>query len=953
MRSLLGLSLIATVGLAAPHPSLPFAFEKNAGQTHASVRYFGRAPGAGLWLMDSGAVLTVDQQDRQAVLRMTLEGARPHPQIEGCAQLAGYSNYFTGNDESKWHTHVPLFERVRYRDAYPGIDLVFHGQTQTLEYDWVVAPGADPNAIRMSFRGANKINIDHAGDLVLEIAGIEIRQKRPHIYQQGREIAGRFVRRGRAIGFEVDAYNSNQALTIDPVLTYATYLGTAAFDTGIALAIDPKGFLLLMGNTNSPAFPAKHGVFSAAPNTNRYPYVAKIDPTASGSASLVWLTVLGGSVYDAATTLASDAQGDALVAGWTHSSNFPVKNAFQPNMASTIMCAVPTGGAGPCPDAFVAKIASTGDSLIYSSYLGGDHADEAYAVAVDGSGNAWISGYARSDNFPATPNAYQRKLSGTQNGFIVGVSPAGALIYSTLLGGEKVEYIFGEAVDPHGNVYVVGQTTSAHLPIVNPFQPALASSADGFVAKLNPGLSGAAGLLYSTYVGGSGGITELYSVAADAQGNIYATGGTNAPDYPVTPQSAIDSKFGGVPPPNDPDSHGVLRDAVVTKLTPALQGAAQLAYSTYLGGALYDFGWSVAVDDKGRIVVAGQTDSPDFPVTADGFEQIYTGAQFSTKAFVAIVDPSIKGADGLVYSTYFGGSSGDISLGLALHATGVAIAGNASSTNMPVTPSAYQPKNAGGPNDAFVALFDLTKTGPTITAATNAASFLPAGAGAAPGEMVTFFGNLLGPATLVGSVLDASGKLPTTVAGCQVLIDGTPAPIVYVWTKQSSVILPYELTPNIGQDNAVFAQVVCNGVAGNIFPLQVASSAPGIFSAGNGQAAVLNANGSPNSASNPAAKGSIVQIFATGEGVLAPAGEDGHIENGPVSGIPKPVLPVSVTFGNIASPQIPYAGVAPQAVDGLLQVNAQIPSNAPSGNVAIVLTIGPASSQPALTIAVK
>ena len=225
MRPLLGLSLMATVAFATPHASLPFAFEKNAGQTQDSVRYFGRTPGAELWLTDSGAVLAVDQKDRRAVLRMTIAGARPHPQIEGSAQLAGYANYFTGNDESRWRTHVPLFERVRYHDTYPGIDLVFHGQAQTLEYDWVVAPGADPRAIRMSFRGANEMRIDATGDLVLEISGFEIRQKRPHIYQAGREIGGRFSRRGHAIGFEVDSDDPSQALTIDPVLSYASYLG--------------------------------------------------------------------------------------------------------------------------------------------------------------------------------------------------------------------------------------------------------------------------------------------------------------------------------------------------------------------------------------------------------------------------------------------------------------------------------------------------------------------------------------------------------------------------------------------------------------------------------------------------------------------------------------------------------------------------------------------------------
>lgn len=953
MRLLLGLTLIAGGGFAAGRASVPFTFEKNTGQTDPSVRYFGRAPGAGLWLTDSGAVLTVDQENKHAVLRMKLEGARAHARMEGCGQLPGFANYFDGSDESKWKTHVPMFESVRYRSVYPGIDLVFHGQGDSLEYDWIVAPGADWCAIRMSFEGASSLNIDDAGDLALEAGGIQIRHKRPHVYQSGREIAGRFVRRGGAIGFEVEAYDQTQPLTIDPVLSYATYVGTATLDTGLAVAIDPKGFLLLMGNTNSPAFPVKDGAFSAAPNANRYPYVAKIDPRASGAASLVWLTVLGGSVYDAATGLATDAQGDAFLIGWTHSSNFPVKNAFQRSMGSTNTCKVPTGGTAACPDAFVVKIAPTGDSLVYSSYFGGDRADEGYAVAVDAKGNAWISGYSLSDNFQVTPTAYQSKLSGQQNGFIAGVSPAGALIYSTLIGGEKTDFVFGNTVDSQGNVYIVGQTTSTKFPMVNPFQAAIASGADGFVAKLNPALSGKAALLYSTYLGGAGFVSELYAVAADEKGNIYVTGGTNSSNYPVTADSAIQPKAGALPPAADPDVRGVYRDAVVTKLNPSLQGPAQLAYSTFLGGSNFDFGWNISLDSAGRVVITGQTDSPDFPVTADGFQQVYSGAKYSPKGFLAIVDSSKKGPAGLVYSTYFGGSGNDATLGLAVSGGLIAIAGSSASPNTPVTPSAFQAKNLGGTSDAMVALFDLTKSGPVISAATNAASFIGAADGAAPGEMVTFFGNLLGPVSLVGSVLDASGKLPTTVAGCQVLIDGTPAPIVYVWTKQTSVILPYELTPQIGQDNAVFAQVVCNGVSGNLFPLQVTGSAPGIFSAGNGQAAVLNSDGSANSAANPAAKGSIVQIFATGEGVLSPAGADGRIENGPVSGIPKPTLPVKVTFANIESPQIPYAGVAPQAVDGLLQVNAQIPANVPSGKVAIVLKIGDASSQPGLTIVVK
>ena len=239
-------------------------------------------------------------------------------------------------------------------------------------------------------------------------------------------------------------------------------------------------------------------------------------------------------------------------------------------------------------------------------------------------------------------------------------------------------------------------------------------------------MSGTAGLVYSTYLGGSGGLANFNVVAADGQGNIYVAGGTNAPNYPVTPQSAIGPKIGGAPNASDPNSQNLFQDAVVTKLNPALQGPAQLAYSSYLGGSAYEVAWGIGVDSKGRILVAGETDSPDFPVTADGFQQVYSGTQYSTKAFISMIDPSIQGAEGLVYSSYYGGSSNDVGFSLALNATSVAIAGTSASSNTPVTPSANQP-NAGGRGDTFVALFDLTQSGPASFAAVNAASFLPAG----------------------------------------------------------------------------------------------------------------------------------------------------------------------------------------------------------------------------------
>ncbi len=972
MRLALGLTIPAVCAFASPRVSVPIVFEQNFGQSSPQVRYLGRAPGAGIWLLDSGAVLSVDLKGRKAVLRMNVDGGKRHPQMEAVLPVSARANYFVGNDPSKWRTGVALYGEVRYRDLYPGIELAFHGDGQALEYDWIVGPGADPRAIRMSFQGADKISIDEAGDLVLRMGDFEVRHKRPKLLQDGSEVAGRFVRRGRSIGFEVTGYDVTRPLTIDPVLTYASYLGGANADTIAGVSIDPQGALLVVGSTDSINLPAKKGVFLSPPNTTGYVMVAKFDPAGSIGASLVWLTFLGGRVFDQGTAIATDKQGGVYVTGYTESRDFPTKNAFQPNFATKYNCSYKdfngNGFVAPCDDAFITKITAGGDMLEYSSFIGGEADDGGYSVFVDSTGIAYVSGFSGSTDFNTTPTAYQRRLNGalgmTFNSFVAKVSATGKLMYSSLLGGEGTDIAFASAVDGKGNICLVGDTTSTKFPTANAFHAAFSGARDGFVAELNTSLLGPAQLIYSTYLGGAGGATRLRAAAVDAQGAIYVAGGTNSSQYPVTVQSNAVSAFlprlNQAPDPNDPNPLQLFQDAVVTKLNPTATGTAQLVYSSYFGGSGYDDAYGMVLDSTGKIVLVGSTDSPDFPITADGFQQVYSNVPFSPMAFVAKIDPSPQASPSVIYSTYYGAGH-EVANAVAIDATSMAIAGTAYSAGLPVTPGAFQPHYGGGgtvgstgtmQGDGFIARFDTTTNGPTITAATNAASFAAAGPGAAPGEMVTFFGSKLGPDSLVGSVLDSNGKLPTTVEGCQALADGTPSPIVYVWTNQTSVILPYALTSKIGKD-PIYVQIVCNGVAGNLFPLKITDSAPGIFSAGNGQAAVLNANGSANSAANPAAIGSLVQIFATGEGVLSPMGVDGRIETGPVDSIPKPVLPVSVTFAGVTSPNITYYGVAPFAVDGLMQVDAEVPPGISSGNVEIILIVGSGQSPKGLNIAVK
>ena len=601
------------------------------------------------------------------------------------------------------------------------------------------------------------------------------------------------------------------------------------------------------------------------------------------------------------------------------------------------------------------KFSSDGSEILYSSYLGGTSGNNfPSGIAVDSAGSAWIAGFTASGSFPLAGNAFQRSLRSDGNGFVSKVSPDGTkLLYSTYLGGGNTDDLLGIAVDSTGNAYVAGWSNSINFPTVNAYQAAPPSNSPttGVVAKINP--NAASSLVYSTYLGGAGGSTLLSGVAVDGKGNIFVGGETKSPSFPVTAnavqtstalaQLGVDEAVGGV----------------VAEINPLAQGSAQIEYSTYLAGGYSDNVLAITLDNAGRIVVAGATQSINFPTTTDAFQPQYAGVSTSAKAFLSIIDPTLAGqTKGLVYSTLYGGSLNEVLYGMALNpaGTGATIVGQATSPDLFVTPNAYQLGLSCPYGDAFIATFDLSKTGPTLASMTNAASFAAGNTNFAPGEIVTLFGSSLGPQTLAGAELDANGYLSSTLAGCQFLVDGTPAPLIYVQANQASAILPYELTPRIDNNHLDYAQMVCNGVPGNVVEFTVAAADPAIFSAtetGTGQAAVLNQDGSYNSAANPAAAGSIVQIFATGEGVLTPAGQDGRIEHGAIGTIPKPALQVTVTFGTTPSTNITYAGVAPGQVDGLLQIDAQLPSGLAAGNVPLVVTIGTASSQKGLTIAVK
>ena len=497
---------------------LPMTFEVNAGQTDARVKFIARGAGYSLYLTPTESVFVMSRQHgepkeesreqltkenqvnarrarrptvaaktaraKQATLRMKLVGADAQAAVAGADELAGKVNYFVGSDPQKWHANVQTYGRVRSAGVYPGVDMIYYGDGRQLEYDFRVAPGADPRQIALSFDGVQKVEVEAAsGDLLLHTPLGVMRQHQPQVYQEvggrRREIASRYVKRANGeIGFDVADYDRAQPLVIDPVLVYSTFLGGSGQDFAAGIAVDAQGNAYIAGNTPSTNFPVKNP-FQATfgGNINGDAFVTKLN--AMGDA-LVYSTYLGGNGSDGATGIAVDAQGSAYVTGYTTSTNFPVMNAFQATYGGQFSSFV----------SFVTKLNATGDALSYSTYFGADNTSN--AIAVDAQGNACITGLTYSGGI-TTKNPFQSKYAGGTPGsghdgdaYITKFNPTGdALVYSTYLGGGLRDYASGIAVDSQGNVYVTGYTQSFDFPVKNPLQANYKAQGDAFVTELN------------------------------------------------------------------------------------------------------------------------------------------------------------------------------------------------------------------------------------------------------------------------------------------------------------------------------------------------------------------------------------------------------------------------------------------------------------------------------------
>lgn len=659
---------------------IPLSFERNEGQTDESVKYLTRGRGYTFYFTPEEMIMALHRKSQDdntltiSALKFQFVGANPNPMINGIDEQENKSNYFIGNDPNKWRTNVSNFAKVCYRDMYPGIDVVFYGNQKQLEYDICVSPGKNPSDARFRVDGALELSVDNNGNLhILMEDEQNVQIQMPYVYQMmaGNKVPidGQFVLLAQnEVGFKLGAYDTSKMLIIDPViLSYSTYLGGPNADSGSKITVDSSGNAYITGTTGG-GFPITPGAFQTTFGGTTDAFVTKLNPAGS---ALVYSTYLGGSNDDNGIGIAIDSGGNAYVAGFTNSPNFPTTGgAFQTS--------IPGFGNG-----FVTKLNPTGSSLVYSTYLGGSIFEQALGIALDGGGNAYVSGVTFSADFPTTGGAFQTVYGGNGDAFVTKLNPTGsALVYSTFLGGSGQDVGIEIALDAGGNAYVVGFTESPNFPTTpGAFQTVNGGGRDAFVTKLNP--AGSA-LVYSTYLGGIG-ADQANGIAVDNFGNAYVSGTTESTNFPTT-AGAFQTAFGGG-----------TSDAFVTKLNPA--GSA-LVYSTYLGGSGTDGGTRIVVDSIGNAYLTGSTSSTNFPITADAFQSTFGGGP--SDVFITKLNPA---GSALVYSTYFGGTGDDSGSGIALdNNCGVYVTG-LTSGNFPTTAGGFQTTYGGGATDAFVLKF--------------------------------------------------------------------------------------------------------------------------------------------------------------------------------------------------------------------------------------------------------
>ena len=663
----------ATAFAAAPRPAKdygksPLTFEANVGQTDGRVKYLSRGAGYTMFLTSGNEAVvslsrTASSGKREATaVRMTLPGSKTAESIQALEPQSTVSNYLYGSDPKRWMTGVKHYGRVSYSGVYPGVDLVYYGNQRQLEYDFVVAPGADPKAIRLKF-DADKVSTEN-GDLLLHTRYGALRQLKPVVYQEiggeRRYVAANYVIRNKEARFAIGEYDRSKKLVIDPILVYSTFLGGSATEKGLAIAVDAAQAAYVVGSTESLNFPLLGAIAGQTgfKGGTTDAYLVRYGPAGAVTSS----TYIGGSGADEATGVAVDSEGNVIVGGNTDSTDFPLRLPLQ-------------GQVGGKTDAFLLKVTASNE-LVFSTYIGGFEIDNLNGLAVDSGNNIIAGGLTYSTNFWAS-GGFQSAfhgVNGSTEGWVFKTNPAGVRLWSSYLGGFGNDAVNGLALDTQGNVYLTGFTTSIDfLTTPGAFQPNLrqVNIPDAFVTKIDANGSPT----WSTYLGGTA-YDEGIDIAVNAAGNAFVTGNTDSSNFPV-----LNTLQG--PPGN--------RDTFVTKLS--VDGKS-LAFSTYLAGSGTDTASDIALDPAGDVYVIGSTNSLNFPLASPMQASLSGGSDL----YVTKINSA---GTARVWSTYLGGLSDDAAGGIAIDSqANLYLTGNTISPNFPQVGASVQAY--GGSYDAFV-----------------------------------------------------------------------------------------------------------------------------------------------------------------------------------------------------------------------------------------------------------